>query len=129
MFRILIIEDDPIQRQILLRSLAPEGYECLAAGTAAEGLRLCGASKPDAVVMDVHLPDGNGIALCGRLKGDPALRHIPVLLITGEAAAVEHRVEGLESGADDYILKPFSPRELVSRLRRLLRAGTRPTSG
>lgn len=127
MYRILAIEDDPIIRRLLQQSMAAEGYECVTAGTVAEGLAECERSKPDLVLLDVNLPDGDGIATCRKIKGDARLRHIPVLLLTGEASDVEHRVDGLEAGAEDYILKPFMPRELASRVKGILKRSTRPT--
>lgn len=127
MYRILAIEDDPIIRRLLQQSMTSEGYECVTASTIAEGLTACERSKPDLVLLDVNLPDGNGIAACRTIKSDAKLRHIPVLLLTGEAADVEHRVDGLEAGAEDYILKPFMPRELASRVKGILKRSTKPT--
>lgn len=127
MYRIVVIEDDPIMRSLLSKRLKPEGYDCVLTHNAAAGLKACRSERPDAVLLDVHLPDENGIEVCRTLKKDPALRHIPVLIITGEAAGVEKKIEGLEAGADDYILKPFSTAELLKRLRNIVHTGTRPT--
>lgn len=127
MYRIVIIEDDPIMRKLLSKELTPDGYECIMAPNAAAGLKACREDRPDMVLLDVHLPDHNGLDVCRNLKSDPALRHIPVLIITGEASAVDKRIEGLEAGADDYILKPFSPKELARRIRNIMRAGTKPS--
>lgn len=127
MYRILAIEDDPIIRRLLQQSMTSEGFECVTAPSIAEGLAACERSKPDLVLLDVNLPDGDGIATCRKIKADPKLRHIPVLLLTGEASDVDHRVDGLEAGADDYILKPFLPRELTSRVKGILKRSTRPT--
>ena len=126
-YRILVIEDDHATRSLLQKTLTPEGYECLSAPNAAAGLRLAGESRPDLVLMDVHLPDGNGIELCAQLRSQPSLRHIPVLILTGQASDLEEKAQGLEAGAEDYILKPFSPKELLSRIRRVLQAGNRPS--
>ena len=122
MYRVLVVDDDPAVRRMLAMKLRAEGLECRQAGNARDGLALCAGFKPDAIVLDVHLPDGDGIEVCRRLKGDPALRNIPILLATGEAVRVESRAAGLEAGADDYILKPFSVAEVYSRIERLIRA-------
>ena len=127
MYRILAIDDDAIIRRLLLQSMAAEGYECMEASTIAEGLATCARTKPDLVLLDVNLPDGDGIATCRKLKADPALRHIPVLILTGEASDIDHRVDGLQAGAEDYVLKPFLPRELVSRVKGILKRSSRPT--
>ncbi|MBI4425338.1 MAG: response regulator transcription factor [Elusimicrobia bacterium] len=127
MYRILAIDDDPIIRRLLQQAMSSEGFEVVLATTAAEGVATCGRSKPDLVLLDVNLPDGDGIDVCRRLKADAGLRHIPVLLLTGEAADVAFRVAGLEAGAEDYVLKPFLPRELVARVKGILLRSTKPT--
>lgn len=128
MFRILSIEDSPIMRQLLTQLLSAEGYECLTAGDGESGLKSCARNKPDLILLDVNLPDGNGIDVCRRLKADPTARHIPVLLVTGEACGLENRLQGFEAGADDYVLKPFNAKELLSRVKGILQASTRPTA-
>ena len=127
MYRILLIEDDPILRKLVQRSLSGEGYECMVAASARDGMRSCLRDKPDLVVLDVHLPDDNGIEVCRKIKADEAIRHIPVLIMTGEASAVEFRVEGIEAGAEDYILKPFELPEFISRVRGILKLSSRPS--
>lgn len=127
MFRILAIDDSPIMRQLLRQILSGEGYECLTASDGLSGLKSCAKNKPDLVLLDVNLPDGNGIEFCRRLKSDPVGRHIPVLLLTGEARDVENRIDGFEAGAEDYITKPFNTKELMSRVRGILQASARPT--
>lgn len=127
MYRIVIIEDDPTLRQLLSKKLAPEGFDCVLSPNATSGLKACRDQKPDVVLLDVHLPDQNGIEVCKTLKADPQLRHIPVLIVTGESRGVDKRIEGLDAGADDYILKPFSPAELLRRLKNIVRAGIKPT--
>lgn len=127
MYRILAIEDDPIIRRLLQQTMTSEGYECVTSPSITEGLAACERSKPDLVLLDVNLPDGNGIETCRKLKASATLRHIPVLLLTGEASDVSCRVDGLEAGAEDYILKPFLPRELTSRVKGILKRSSRPT--
>jgi len=101
MYRILTVDDDPMCRMICSKTFAPEGFEMITASNGSQGMKTCAASKPDLVLLDVNLPDGNGIEICRRLKADERLRHIPILLMTGEAVAVESCVEGLEAGAED----------------------------
>jgi DNA-binding response OmpR family regulator len=120
MYTILAVEDDAIVRTTLQRVLRSEGYDVALAPTAGAGLAECARLKPDAVVLDVHLPDGNGVDVCRAIKADPKLRHIPVLILTGDAVSLEDRTSGLDAGADDYILKPFEAQELLLRLKRLL---------
>ena len=127
MYRILVVEDSPIMRQLLSNLLGGAGYECILATTVASGLKSCAKNKPDLIMLDVNLPDGNGIDLCRTLKSDPAARHIPVLLLTGEAREVESRVNGFEAGAEDYVMKPFNAKELLSRLKSILHTSARPT--
>ncbi len=126
MYRILTVDDDPMCRMICSKTFAPEGFEMITASNGSQGMKTCAASKPDLVLLDVNLPDGNGIEICRRLKADERLRHIPILLMTGEAVAVESCVEGLEAGAEDYIQKPFTPRELVSRVWAILKLSAKP---
>ncbi len=127
MYRILVIEDSPIMRQLLRTLLSGAGYECILATGVVGGLKSCAQHKPDLIMLDVNLPDGNGIDLCRTLKADPKVRHIPVLLLTGEARGVENRVDGFDAGAEDYVIKPFNVKELLSRLKGILQASARPT--
>ena len=105
MYRIVCIEDSPTMRKLLQKTLAGEGYECLVAGTLAQGLKVCNEDKPDLIVLDVNLPDGNGIDLCRQIKENQRLAHIPIVILTGEAFSVENRVEGIEAGTDVYVIK------------------------
>lgn len=127
MYRILIIEDDHIMRRMLAKTIRSDAHECVEASSAAAGLEACAKERPDMILLDVHLPDGNGIELCRKIKADERLRHIPIVILTGEASSIENKLEGLDSGADDYVLKPFNSKELMSRVKGLLKAGTRPT--
>ncbi|MEK7744722.1 MAG: response regulator [Elusimicrobiota bacterium] len=127
MHKILVIEDDPISRKLMSRTLASAGFECLLSPTAENGLAAASKEKPDLVLMDVNLPDGDGIELCRKVKSQPSLRHIPILLLTGEAVSIECRTAGLEAGADDYMIKTIGTKELLSRIRRILDDGKKPT--
>ncbi len=127
MYRILVIEDSQPMRHMFSALLKGEGYECVLAGDIATGYSACTKGKPDLVLLDVNLPDGDGIDLCRRLKSEPALRHIPILIITGEEYSIENKVAGLESGADDFVIKPFKNKEFLARLRGILKAASRPS--
>ena len=120
--RILLLEDDPAIAGTVVFALQREGFavdHVLLAGAARASVA---ASAPALAILDVGLPDGNGLDLCRewRQSGGDALRALPVLMLTARAEELD-RVVGLELGADDYLTKPFSPRELVARVRALLR--------
>lgn len=116
--RILVVDDDPAVRSSLERALRLEGYEVETAPDGTAALRGLAVSPPDAVVLDLGLPDLDGLAVCRRLRstGDDT----PVLILTARDA-VDDRVQGLDAGADDYLVKPFALAELLARLRALLR--------
>ena len=121
MYSILVVDDEESIRAALTRVLTPEGYAIIEAATIAEGFSACVRNKPDLIIMDVNLPDGDGVSLCSKIKSDQKLRHIPIFMLTGESVDVDNRLAGLEAGADDYILKPFNPGELIFRVKRILR--------
>lgn len=121
--RILVVEDDEDIAQALQRSLRMEGYEVRTAGDGAEGLEQASAFAPDLVILDLGLPKVDGIDLARALRERDDL---PILILTARDA-VESRVEGLDAGADDYLVKPFERQELLARLRALLRR--RPPRG
>lgn len=115
--RVLIIEDDPSIGKLLRRALMLEGYEVEWATTGPEGLRLFEQTAPDLVILDLMLPGLDGIEVCRRMR---ETSQVPILVLTARDA-VEDRVLGLDSGADDYIVKPFDVDELLARLRAHLR--------
>lgn len=117
---ILFVDDDAINRQTLSWLFRDAGYDVVEAGSGAEALRLVG-NKPDLVVLDVSLPDINGIEVCRRIKADPATRSVPVLHVSAVYVASGDRSHGLEAGADGYLIKPVEPRELLATVRALLR--------
>ena len=125
MFRAMVIDDDAAVRKLFRTKLSAEGWECREAANGRDGLEACRREKPDVLVLDVHLPDVNGIDLCRTLKADPELSHIRVLLASGEAIQAKSRTAGLEAGADDYVVKPFSLKEVFARLERLVGKGAR----
>jgi len=116
--RILVVDDDPAVSGSLDRALRLEGYEVDTASDGTEALRSLAVASPDAVVLDLQLPDVDGLEVCRRLRavGDDT----PVLMLTARDA-VNDRVAGLDAGADDYLVKPFALAELLARLRALLR--------
>ena len=115
--RILVIDDDPSVQQVTRAYLERDGYRVFVAGTAADGLQLAGQVRPALVVLDLMLPDRRGEDVCTEVR---ERSDVPILMLTAKASEDE-RVAGLAQGADDYLTKPFSPRELVGRVRAILR--------
>ncbi len=122
--RVLMIEDDAALAQLVREYLGPLGLDVVPVGTAAEGLRRVGAEVFDAVLLDVMLPDLDGFEVCRRIRSSS---DVPILMLTARGED-EDRIAGLEIGADDYIPKPFNPRELLARIRAVLRR-RRPAPG
>jgi two-component system response regulator MprA len=116
--RVLLIEDDDAVRGAVRRALLLGGYEVLQAPTGQEGLLRAQTDVPDAIVLDLGLPDIDGMQVCRTLRG--AGNRTPILMLTARAA-VEDRVDGLEAGADDYLVKPYDVRELQARLKAIMR--------
>jgi two-component system, OmpR family, response regulator MprA len=116
--RVLIVDDDRSLREALRRALLLGGYDTVSAASGQEALAEVVDSSPDAVVLDIGLPDLDGLEVCRRLRG--AGNRIPVLMLTARDA-IEDRIDGLDAGADDYLVKPFDVGELKARLRALLR--------
>jgi two-component system phosphate regulon response regulator PhoB len=118
--KILIVEDEPDILEVLGYNLRQAGFEVHTAAEGEEGLRLAEEKTPDLIVLDLMLPGMDGLELCRLLKQRDPLRRVPVLMLTAKAEEVD-RIVGLELGADDYVTKPFSPRELVLRIKAILR--------
>jgi DNA-binding response OmpR family regulator len=117
---ILLIEDEPDVRDLVRLHLRQAGFRVLEAGDGLTGLQLAQREHPHAIVLDMMLPEMSGDQVCRKLKSDVSTSEIPLMMLTAKASP-EERVAGLELGSDDYLTKPFSPRELVLRLRILLR--------
>jgi two-component system KDP operon response regulator KdpE len=115
--KIVVVDDEPRIQRLVEEIFEPAGYAVHAASTAAEGLELVGTLDPDLVLLDVMMPDGNGLDLCQRIR---ATSVVPIILLTGLRNESDI-VAGLEAGADDYVTKPFSPRELLARAEANLR--------
>jgi DNA-binding response OmpR family regulator len=118
MTRLLVIEDEPKLLRSLQRGLEEEGYTVLPAANGVDGLRRASSEPVDAVILDLMLPGRDGLSLLRELRGNG--RSLPVLIVTARDAVVD-RIIGLDSGADDYLVKPFAFNELLARLRALLR--------
>jgi two-component system, OmpR family, response regulator MprA len=121
--RVLVVEDDTDIAGVLRRSLDKEGYDVRVAGDGESALDEAGVFAPDAVVLDLGLPKLDGVEVCRRLRSDG---DVPILILTARDA-LDARVQGLDSGADDYLVKPFEREELLARIRALLRR--RPPRG
>ncbi len=120
MSRILVVEDEEDIRQILAYNLGQVGHEVLVADRGATGLDLARKEHPELVLLDLMLPDISGLEVCRQLKSDPTLREVPVMMLTARSEEID-RVVGFELGADDYVIKPFSVRELILRVQAVLR--------
>jgi two-component system phosphate regulon response regulator PhoB len=118
--RILVVDDEPDLLELVRVNLDQAGYEVRTASSGREALDQLRASLPDLVVLDLMLPDVTGTEICRQLRADPESVDLPVIMLTAKADEVD-RVVGLELGADDYVTKPFSPRELALRVRAVLR--------
>jgi two-component system phosphate regulon response regulator PhoB len=122
MAKILVIEDEKDLRQVLEYNLRQSGHEALVAPSGEDGLRVARDARPDLVLLDLMLPDMSGNEVCKALKESASTRHIPVVMVTARGEEID-RVVGFELGADDYIVKPFSVRELLLRVQAILRRG------
>ncbi len=120
MKRILIIEDDRDIIELVRYNLVNEGFQVSAASDGTSGLASLKKSPPDILLLDLMLPRLSGLEICKEIRRDSALNRLPILMLTARGEEAD-RVVGLEMGADDYVTKPFSPRELVARVRALLR--------
>ena len=121
--RVLIIEDEPDIRKTIDYNLSKESFEVVQAASIQEGEKALASNKIDVVILDLMLPDGSGLTLCRDIKSEPKTKHIPVIILTAKTEEVD-RVVGFELGADDYVTKPFSIRELILRVKAILKRGT-----
>ncbi len=131
--RILLVDDDAVGTRFLADNLCADGFEVLSAGTATAALRLLSAGNLDLAVIDLGLPDGDGLELIGLVRGADRLLgrldpELPLVIVSGRASEVD-RVRGLERGADDYVCKPYSYAELLHRIRARLRPPDRGRAG
>ena len=125
---VLLVEDEPAQREVLSYNLKSEGFDVVTAADGDEAMMLVEEEMPDIIVLDWMLPGISGIEICRRLKSKTETRAIPVLMLSARAEEVD-RVRGLETGADDYVVKPYSVLELMARVRTQLRRVRPSTMG
>ncbi|MCE8471928.1 response regulator transcription factor, partial [Rhodovulum sulfidophilum] len=123
---VLIVEDEPAQREVLAYNLQAEGFRVSKAENGEEALLLVEEQAPDIIVLDWMLPSVSGIEICRRLKTRAETRGVPIIMLSARSEEVD-RVRGLETGADDYVVKPYSVVELLARVRAQLRR-TRPAT-
>jgi two-component system, OmpR family, alkaline phosphatase synthesis response regulator PhoP len=120
--RVLVVEDEADVAEMIRYNLGKEGYDVRLAGNGTDALRLVKESKPDVILLDIMVPQLNGWEICRRLKQDRETAAIPVIMVSGRVEEGD-KVLGFEMGADDYVTKPFSPRELLARVRAVTRRG------
>jgi phosphate regulon transcriptional regulator PhoB len=122
--RILAVDDEPDIIELLSYNLSREGFEVTTATDGEEALKKIKAKSFDLVILDLMMPGIQGMELCRILRNDPRTKGLPIIMLTAKTEEVD-RILGLEMGADDYITKPFSPRELIARIKAVLRRSTR----
>src|SRR5258706_5957665 len=128
--RILVVEDDPDIAELVERYLSKAGFSTVRATSGSAALEAIALKAPDLLVLDLMLPHLDGLEICRRVRAHDKTANIPIIMLTARAEESE-RIVGLELGADDYLAKPFSPNELVARVRALLRRAQRgaPAAG
>jgi two-component system phosphate regulon response regulator PhoB len=124
--KILVVDDEPDALELIEVNLKGAGFDVLSAANGRQALEKARATLPALILLDVMLPEVDGLEVCKSLRRDPKTAFIPIIMLTARAAEID-RILGLELGADDYITKPFSPRELVLRVRNLLKRQAAPT--
>jgi len=123
--KILVVDDEPDVVELIEFNLKGAGWDVITAADGEEALKKARAVPLDLIVLDVMLPEVDGLEVCKQLRNDPSTAAVPIIMLTAKAAEID-RVLGLELGADDYVTKPFSPRELVLRVKGLLRRTEAP---
>lgn len=125
--KVLVVDDEKDILDLVRHHLEKEGFHCLQASDGGAALRLARESRPDLLILDLMLPGLDGLEVCRRLRREAPTARLPIIMLTAKAEEVD-RVVGLEVGADDYIVKPFSPRELVARVKAILRRTQEPAA-
>ncbi len=118
--RILLVDDDPDILDVLEITLSEEDYEILKAGDGEEAIRIIRSKPLDLVLLDYNMPKKNGRQVCLEVKKDLLLQHVPIIMVTGKGE-LDDKIGGIDAGADDYVVKPFEPKELLARIRMILR--------
>lgn len=126
--RVLLVEDEPAQRTVLAYNLEAEGFAVTQADNGEDAMVLVDEEEPDIIILDWMMPKVSGIEVCRRLKMRPDTRSIPIIMLSARAEEVD-RIRGLETGADDYVIKPYSVLELMARARAQLRRVRPSTAG
>ena len=126
MKKIVLIEDDTDLYSLLQYNLEKEGFQMTGAKTGKGAIELCRAYGPDLILLDIMLPDSDGLVICKGIRNHPDLAHIPVIFLTARGSETD-RIVGLELGASDYVVKPFFVRELIARIKLQFRAVTEPS--
>lgn len=127
MGKILIVEDEENIRQLVRYNLEKEGFQVIEAADGLQGQKMAKTEKPDLVLLDLMLPEMDGLEVCRTLKGAAGTSALPIIMLTAKSEEID-KVIGLELGADDYMTKPFSPRELVARVKAVLRRSQKETT-
>ncbi len=122
---ILVVDDEPDLLELVRFNLTQEGFRVETAVNGSEALSKVAALKPDLLVLDLMLPDQSGTEVCRKVRGAPETERLPVIMLTARSEEID-RIVGFELGADDYVTKPFSPRELLLRVKAILRRGSQP---
>jgi two-component system phosphate regulon response regulator PhoB len=120
--KILVVDDEPEAVELIDFNLKQAGYDVITAGDGAEALKKSRSTVPALIILDLMLPEIDGLEVCKMLRRDPTTATVPIVMVTAKAAEID-RILGLELGADDYLTKPFSPRELVLRVKNILQRG------
>jgi PleD family two-component response regulator len=123
-YTILVVDDDPNIRELIVETLGEDKYLSIEARDGNEALSICEREKPDIIILDVMMPDLDGLEVCLRLRGEILTSHIPIILLTAKGM-LEDKIKGMETGADDYLTKPFDPLELEARINMHLRRSVR----
>jgi DNA-binding response OmpR family regulator len=118
--KVLVIDDEKDLIELIRYNFEKEGFRVIGAGDGESGLSMAASEKPDLIVIDLMLPGMDGLEVCRKLRSESVTSHIPIIMLTAKSSESD-RVVGLELGADDYVTKPFSPRELGARVKALLR--------
>ena len=126
--KVLIIEDEADIQQLLSHNFQQGGWRVEACGSGSEGLKRAKEKKPDLIILDLMLPGMDGFEVCRSLKSDAGTKSIPIIMLTAKGEEID-KIVGFELGADDYMTKPFSPRELLLRSKAVLRRGPKVEAG
>ncbi len=126
--KILIVEDDPDIANLVQYNLEKAGYDCSIVESGEQAIKFFERASADLILLDIMLPNMDGLETCKEMKSDDRLKHIPIIMLTAKGEEID-RIVGFELGVEDYILKPFSPRELVLRVKAILKRGKAENNG